>query len=302
VRIETGSDEYRRTAAEWLRIAARPHAPRQECLPHLGDLCGERRRGFIVRQPVIIGERAGKNLEDALMPQLVIDDALKIAQQRRGQRSVVRRQLKDAAPTTRGSSLRIDVRHAERVKRTVVETFADLARHLARDFSGGRHDRRHKPREWRIAPARVLPHRCRPSAHSARDLVHIRVHAEKEVAVAEDRAADVDRVHLLILPRPQQRVAHQLAHVVAEIHPRQPLANDLFAIGNADDFLPLEREQEKLDQLLARRSGKTVAKFPELDLEFFVNRGHGSMSVRRARQDHTHPRARCLTPSHAVFS
>ena len=81
------------------------------------------------------------------------------------------------------------------------------------------------------------------------------LHPQERPAEPEDRPADVDRVHLFVLPRPDERVAKDLAHLGRDRHCGQPAGDRVLAVADGDDLLPLEREEEELEHFLTRAAG-----------------------------------------------
>jgi hypothetical protein len=71
-----------------------------------------------------------------------------------------------------------------------------------------------------------------------------------------------------------QGVADQLADIVIDRHACQPLSDGALPIGDGNDLLTLERQEEEPRQFFSRRGSEPNAQAPELTLELLVDDGH----------------------------
>ena len=249
-------------------------APREELLPNLRDLRGERRRVVATCETIVVVEGRGEQLEERAVALLVQLDAGEVADERRWKRGVVLGQRSDAMPAEPGGLLRVDVELAEAPERPVLEGRPHLGRDAADQRAGGRDRARQRSREGCIAPSGVHQHGGRPPADAAGELAGVGLHPQERPAQAQDRAADVDRVHLFVLPRPDERVAKDLSHLGRDRHRGQPARDRVLAVADGDDLLALEREQEQVEHLLAGTVGPPLFPFGQPLFEFLVNGSH----------------------------
>ena len=251
-------------------------APREELLADLRDLGRERRRIVAPHEAVLIVERGGEQLEERAVALLVHFNAGEVADERRWKGGVVLGQRSDAVPAEPGGLLRVDVELAEAPERPVLEGRPHLFGHAADEPPDGRDRARERSREGCVAPLRVHQHRARPPADAAGELAGVGLHPQKRPAQAQDRPADVDRVHLFVLPRPDERVAKDLSHLGRDRHRGQPARDRVFAVADGDDLLALEREQKQVEHLLSGTVGPPFLPFGEPLFEFLVDGSHAT--------------------------
>jgi hypothetical protein len=83
-------------------------------------------------------------------------------------------------------------------------------------------------------------------------------------------------VHLFVLPRPHERVAEDLAHILRDRHAGQAPRDRVLAVADRDDLFTLERQKEEVEHLLAGTVRPAVPAFPEPLLELLVDGAHDS--------------------------
>src|SRR5207249_1568555 len=69
---------------------------------------------------------------------------------------------------------------------------------------------------------------------------------------AQQDAARVDRVHLLVFPGPRDGMADDVLHFGVKRRPGEPALDELVAVRDRDELLALDSEKEKSRQLFAR--------------------------------------------------
>src|SRR6185503_342621 len=109
-----------------------------------------------------------------------------------------------------GGPLGVDVEQAKVAKGTVIEMLLDGGGNLPRDAAHPGVHGCQRPRDGRLGPPHVLAHGPCPAAGHAGELSEEREAPQWWVPQLEDRPANVDRVHLLVFPGPDQSVMDDL--------------------------------------------------------------------------------------------
>jgi len=115
----------------------------------------------------------------------------------------------------------------------------------------------------------MLPDRTSPSSQRSRQLAQVGHSAKTAATELEDHASDVYRVHLLVLPGPQQGMVDSIAELLSDRHGLQPLHHQLFAVGDGNNFLPLESQKAQANHFPPRIPRILPAPQFQLLLEFF---------------------------------
>jgi hypothetical protein len=90
----------------------------------------------------------------------------------------------------------------------------------------------------------------------------------------QNQPADIQRVHLLVFPRPHQGLPHDLADLFIHVNGSEPPGDQVLALGNRDQFFLLQRQQAEADHLQPRPAGIPLVPLRQLTLELFVYRCH----------------------------
>ena len=221
------------------RRGEEPHADRRQRVDHVGV-------GRPVRELVGVGERGGEHAERIGVARLVVTDAgedLALL--------VGRRELDQAAVRAFGRHLQHHVELA--VPAEGLEP--QLPLHQLGDASGhpgDGHERAGRARPQRGgARVAVVLGRGDPARQRTLQLAPVDHERRRQPAPAEEDAAQVLGVQLLVLPDPHQGLAQRGPQVVAQ-RERVDAAGDRFlAVRHRDDLLPFEREQPEVLGLLA---------------------------------------------------
>ena len=91
-----------------------------------------------------------------------------------------------------------------------------------------------------------------PAPDNAGGLTRESVGAKTFVAELKNRAATEQRVHLLILPGPNQRAANQVPGLGIYRHATEAGGDERITVTDGNHFLAFERQKEKLEDRLAR--------------------------------------------------
>jgi hypothetical protein len=213
------------------------------------------------------------------VPLLVLLDAAEVVDQGGEQVGLTAGQFGDPDPAVPGGLLGVHVEEGEVAEGAVLKVLADVAGDLAGDDAGADDRGGQRARHRGINPADVLLGGQRPAADDAGRLPGEGLAAQQQVAELEDGAADVDGVHLLVLPGPQEGVADQVLGLRRQRHGREAGGHERLAVGDGDDLLALQGEQEEAQQQSAGLAG--VAALPGLQLahELIVDGAHRAYLV-----------------------
>src|SRR5262245_26504681 len=220
------------------------------------------------------------------MPLLVAANALQLGE-RRVRVLVLVSEVAYPLPAERGRPLGVDVEPAEAPEGAEVQLARDRARHLPEQRADSGEERGEETREGRIPPPDVVLDGARPAADPTHELLDGRRHSQPEAPELEERAPDVDRVHLLVLPEPEERVPDDFARVVGERHGREAGRDDVLAVPGRDELLALEGEEQETNELAPGTRGVPVAQPVELALEVRVHLPHREHGTPRRRQSQT---------------
>src|SRR5262245_16792450 len=102
-------------------------------------------------------------------------------------------------------------------------------------------------RERRRPPASVLTDSACPAAGCAGHLAQKGADAKREAAQLPDGAANVNRLHLLVLTGPDQSMPHQLLGIIGNWHSAQATDDHLLAVGDTDDLFPFQTKEQQVD-------------------------------------------------------
>src|SRR5437879_849761 len=120
----------------------------------------------------------------------------------------------------------------------------------------------------------MLPNGGRPPGHRTTHLASEGPEPKKPVPQFEDCPADVDGMHFLVLPSPEECMSDDFPHVVADSHRFQTPADQILAITNGNNLFPLQGEQAKYDHLVCRRIGVPTIQCRKFLLKVFVDSAH----------------------------
>ena len=120
----------------------------------------------------------------------------------------------------------------------------------------------------------MLQNRSSPATDPAGTLGRDGPDSQPPASDLEDRAPDVDRVHLLVFPDPDEGVPEDVLDIIGQGQSRDPLAHERVAITDRHELLALQRHEEQLDQLLPRIAGTLLPNSLHLAEEFVVHGPH----------------------------
>ena len=279
--------------AERVRGQGRSPVAGEEVFADLADPPGHLVGRHPRHESVLLVERLGQDGEDMDVPVLVVADAPEVVDQRRGELGHLDGQFQHAFVAEPGGQLGVDVEQAEVAEGAVAEVLADVAGDLPGEAPHPDDHRGQESGRGGLAPADVLPHGAGPAPHGAGHLAQVRPGLQRPAPQAEDRAPEVDGVHLLVLPGPGQGVRDQLAELRADRHPREPSGDHRLAVADRDDLLAFQGQEQQVDHLAAGTPGLPAPQDGQLDLELLVDgshrplrAGHGSTSTSRRDAGH----------------
>src|SRR6267378_427806 len=252
---------------------------RQKIFADLGDL---RCQGFVRfswGQPVLVVERLRQDLENPRVPFLVFAYAHKITGQLASQLWRLLRQRNHPFVTETRGPLCVHIELAKIPKRTVVQILANIFRNFSCERTQPGDRGRRRARNRRVPPWHMLPHRARPAAEHSAELLPKCFHSQEWSAQLEQGAANVNGVHFLVAPRPNERVADQLPHGFAKGHTGEPFRHQLLAIANGDEFFAFQGHQTEAKELLTRARDVLLLPGRQLLTELVVNQPHTRLPV-----------------------
>src|SRR5262249_40090755 len=89
-------------------------------------------------------------------------------------------------------------------------------------------------------------------------------------------AANVNRVHLLVLPCPDQSVPHQLLDIIGNRHSAQAADDHLLAIGDTDNLFTLQAQKQQVDDFTSGIAAVHSAPALEIAHELIVDLAHAA--------------------------
>src|SRR5207249_548898 len=112
----------------------------------------------------------------------------------------------------------IYIEEAKISERTVIEVLTNVSRYFSSHKSRPRYECRNRSRGRSVGPSGVLSNRTRPAGNGSCRLREKGAQTKLQAPELEDRSANIDRVHLLIFPCPDESVTNDIAHIWLNWH------------------------------------------------------------------------------------
>ncbi len=252
---------FRRRGLDAQRRRDEPLADRRQ----LGEQPLERPPG---REPVVLGERGEDHPEGRHVVALVLEDA-------REHRELLGagRELDQPPVRQLRGRLEHDVEVAVALEGLVPELGLQRGRHAPHRTSRQHEESGRAGPQRRAARVQEVAGRGDPAREHALDLASVDDERREPFPAGQQRAADVGRVQLLVLPDPHQGLADECPDLGIEVERVDPCGHRLLPVRDRDDLLALEGEQPEQLALLVRVVGVLGPPLGQLRLDLLQQVG-----------------------------
>ena len=137
-------------------------------------------------------------------------------------------------------------------KRQEPQAVANRTRHFAGGATDARDQGGQRPGCRRLRPSGVLLHGAGPPAEGTGELRHERSRSGPWSTDPKQETARVNRVHLLVLPRPRDPMANDVPDVIGQRKGIESPLDRFVSVGDGHDLLALHGEQQQGGQLAQR--------------------------------------------------
>ena len=209
------------------------------------------------------------------MAVLVRLDAAKVRHQLGWDLRHVLGQLDEPMPAQPGGLFGIHVEEAEVSERPEPQMLADIAGHLARELAGPGDQGRERSRQRRLGRVGMLPNRAGPAGQAARQLRGEGLGSQVQF---KNGAANIDGMHLLVFPDPDEGVVNDIPHFPADGHRLQAADHHRLAIADGDQLFTFQRQEEEADHLLPGPAGVLLPPAGQFANELIVHLAHAGDS------------------------